>query len=481
MRYSLTACFFLAAATAPAAAQQAGTAAPPPAQTAIAVYADGLSVVRESRTATLPGGPVRIDLPGLPEGLDPSSLSVRIGDAAAGTLALRQDSLDPQSLLRRSVGREVTWLVPVGDTGAEREIRGTLVHAGPPAVLKVGDRYEEMPAGRLALDTLPPGMTGGLEVAAYADAPAGPTPVAVRYIAPALSWSADYEAALLPDESGLILSGHYQIRNDTGTDFAGAALRLVAGETRRMKGGPQPQMMATARMESAPAMDAAAPEPPRGASLGDVHVYDIQGRFDLPAARTVRRILLAPATIPAEKTYTLTGTGLVAYNQSRGTIEGLRPTVTLRFENAEEGPLGRALPAGPVRVYGALSDDAEDAPAVILGEDGIGHLPVGEDAELALGRAFDVTASRRVTDYEPTGAAEKPWQAPYRATHEITLKNGRTEAVTVAVTERFPARRWEVRDASLEAESRDAASATWQVAIPANGETVLTYTVRVTP
>ncbi|MDW3205756.1 MAG: DUF4139 domain-containing protein [Alphaproteobacteria bacterium] len=449
---------------------------------AISVYADGLSVIRESRAADVPAAGAGISLPGLPQSLDWSTLSVSIGGTPADSIHIRQDDLSPQSLLRRSIGREITWLVPAGDSGAEREIRGTLVNVDGGIVLKVGDRFEAMPDGRLALKELPAGMTGGLEVTAVSGATAGNHPVSLGYVAPNLAWSADYEAVLLPDESGLVLSGQYQITNGTDAGFQEAAIRLVAGETNRAQGGPRPEMMAMATMDSAASMKSAPrAAPPQPASLGDVHVYDIDGRVDLPAGETVRRVLLAPVAVPAEKIYRLSGSGLVHPGQPMRLQDGLRPEVNIRFENAEDGPLAKILPAGPVRVYGALAEDSEASPRVILGEDRLSHLPVGGDAELRLGRAFDVTAERQVVDYETTGVAEHRHLHPYRATHEITLKNGRDEAVTVEMTEHLSAQSWEITDASLTPESRDAGSAVWNITIPAKGETVLRYTVRVQP
>lgn len=462
---------------------QAQTVADPSEGAAIAVYSDGLSVIREFREADLPGGPASIALPGLPQHLDRSSLNVRIGGEAVGSLRIRHDSLAPNNLLRRALGTEITWLVPVGESGAEREIRGTLINVDGGIVLQVGDRFEAMPPGRLALDRLPPGMTGGLEVTAIADAVAGAQPVEIRYVTPNLSWSADYEAALLPDSDGLILSGHYEITNNTDTGYDGTVVRLVAGGANRVPPPPPPPPGVMER--AAPAMTMMAEDavvaPPRESSLGDVHVYDIAGRVDLPEGETVRRVLLEPITVPAEKTYRIQGSGLVYPGQVLTVQDGLRPEVALSFDNTAGGPLARALPAGPVRVFGALAEDGETAPSVILGEDWIDHIPVGATVELNLGQAFDVTLERQVLDYETTGVAQHRHLYPYRATHEITFRNGRDEPVEVELTELLQAQRWEIVDASFEPERRDAASALWTIPIPAKGETVLRYTVKVKP
>lgn len=461
-------------------AQAHAIEAPPAPGAAISVYANGLSVVTENRSADVPGGAVSIALPALPTDLDVDTLTVHVGDAAAGTVSVRRDVLSQDSLLRRSLGREIVWLVPVGDSGAEREIRGTLVGYQGGLVLRIDDRFEVMPPGRLALDALPPGMIGGLEVAAAATPAAGETPVVARYTVPNLAWSATYEAALPPDADALVLTGYYRLINETDTAFPAARLRLVAGEVNRVAPAPEMMVRAAPRAMATMAMDAA-PAAPKQASLGDVHVYDLADPIDLPAHRSVKRVLIGPVSIPVEKRYRLNGTGLVQNGGRSGPVEGLRPAVSLSFDNTLDGPLSTPLPAGTVRVLGALSGDDGTAPAVILGEDRIAHLPIGGTAEIALGRAFDVTAARRVLDYEITGAAANRHQRPYRAVHEITIENGRDETVTVDVVEMFHGQQFDIRDASIPAVERDGVSAGWEIDVPANGERVLTYTVRVTP
>jgi hypothetical protein len=456
----------------------------PVADTQISVYSDGLSVVSEQRRVLLGTAGQMVSLPHLPEALNMSSLSIAIGTEPANSITIRQDTLSPQGLLARSVGQEISWLVPVGDSGAEREIRGILVNVDGGLILKVGDRYEAMPPnGRLALDRLPDGMTGGLEIQAEPKANlSGEQLVDIRYVTPNLSWSADYTAVLNADQSSLTLSGHYLITNVTDRDYTQAVLRLVAGETNRV--APMRKEMLVQRAQPAAMMsvaqDSAAGGPPREATLGDVHIYDVPGVTDLPRDLTVRRSLQNPVTLPVTMKYRLDGSGMVHPGQS-GTEEGLWPSVRLSFEIDKDGALAKALPAGPVRVYGALAEDGPTAPAVILGEDMISHLPIGATAELSLGQAFDVTAARKVISYETTGVGQDHRPDPYRATHEITLKNGRHTAVEVTLVESLYGQKWSISDASIEPEAKAADSVRWIVPVPAQGETVLTYTVRVTP
>lgn len=449
----------------------------------IAVYSDGLSVVREWRDVVVAEDDPYIILSGLYDGIDISTLSVFLDGASPRDVRVRRDMVRPDILLERSIGNEVTWIVEAGETGAERQIRGILVSVDGGVILHTNERYEVMPPGRLALDELPDGLTPeGLTVEAALNWQVGEFPVELRYVTPDLSWSADYTASLLPDSSGLILSGAYMITNATDVGYDDALVRLVAGETNRV---PAPTPQPSARMETmavaqaAPVADMAGA--PGGASLGDVHVYDLTDRVDLPAGETVRRTLLAAVEIPVEKIYRLTGTGNVTPDDTRRAQDGLRPEVTINFENSADGPLGRALPAGPIRVFGALADDDARSPAVILGEDYGDHFPVGGEAELTLGRAFDVTVERIVTDYQTTGLAQNRWQNPYRAGHRITLSNGRDEAVEVELVEMISGQSWSIDRSSHEPVDQSAGSVTWRLSVPAQGQVDLNYSVSVTP
>jgi len=489
IRSSVFSAFCLVAATAVSSAalaqedEGAMVLSEPQPGAAIAVYADGLSVVREWREIGVTPENSTLLFSGLYEGIDVSTLTVLMDGQPPRDLRVRRDTVRPDLLLARSVGDQVTWIVEAGETGAERQIRGILISVDGGVILYTNDRYEVMPPGRLAIEELPPGLTpDGLSVEAGLTGQDGLLNVELRYVTPELSWSADYSASLLPDSSGLILSGAYMITNATDVGYEDALVRLVAGETNRAP-APVPQM-AMARMETMAAVQAApamADSAPSQASLGDVHVYDLNERVDLPAGETVRRTLLASVEIPVDKTYRLIGNGNVTPDDTRRALDGLRPEVTLSFENTAEGPLGRALPAGPIRVYGALAEDEANAPAVILGEDYGDHFPVGAEAELTLGRAFDVTAERIVTDYETTGLSQNRWQNPYRAGHRITLSNGRDEPVEVELIETISGQDWELNRSSHEPAEQDAGSVTWRITVPAQSDVDVNYTVSVTP
>ena len=123
------------------------------------------------------------------------------------------------------------------------------------------------------------------------------------------------------------------------------------------------------------------------------------------------------------------------------------------------------LPKGVMRAYGQ---------GLFLGEDRVRHTPKGEDVSIAIGRAVDVTAERRRTDYRiqglPKGTAEVAYQ--------ITLRNAKSQDVTVDIVERMIGE-WQILSQSLPHKKDTDRQAVWQVPVPASGEVSLRYKARV--
>src|SRR3546814_516865 len=145
------------------------------------------------------------------------------------------------------------------------------------------------------------------------------------------------------------------------------------------------------------------------------------------------------------------------------------PEVLLSFRNDSASGLGEPLPSGTIRVYGP----AGDAPAS-LGEDRLEDTAVGEDVRLAIGRSFDVTATRRQTDFRSAGLPKRS----YESAQTIELRNARQQPVTVKVVEPIPGD-WQILAESAPHERESADRAGWTVAVPADGKAMLSYRVRV--
>lgn len=99
------------------------------------------------------------------------------------------------------------------------------------------------------------------------------------------------------------------------------------------------------------------------------------------------------------------------------------------------------------------------------------NTPAGERVELSPGRAFDITAKRRQTDYRRTGEHETEiaWQ--------VELSNARDEAVTVRVSEDFETPTL-ILSQSHEHDRISSSRIAWPVTVPAGSTARLEYRVR---
>jgi hypothetical protein len=135
--------------------------------------------------------------------------------------------------------------------------------------------------------------------------------------------------------------------------------------------------------------------------------------------------------------------------------------------------LGIPLPKGIVRVY----KKDKQGNAQFVGEDQIDHTPGNEIVRLKLGNAFDVTASRKQTDFQRLGE-EGRHHVVFESAYQIVLKNARKEAVTVIVREPVPGD-WTIVSESQPHTRAASDVAEWKVSVPAEGKVTLTYRVRV--
>lgn len=437
---------------------------------ALTLYATGSSLIREERAVDLPDGDSLLSVTDLPDAIDPSSLRLVLrggGDGAAlGALTFPGRMITPASLLQAHLGQTLSWISPSGD-GEETVRRGRLISLSGGVTIDFNGRIETNPPGRPAFEDIPEAMVSRLTVhAPVSGAAAGEGVLDLRYLTGGLSWQADYIAEVNEAMDRLDLQGFATLTNGTDQRFEAARVTLFAGDINRVS-RTEPMMMEAARDMPVAAVSAAAPAPPEAAEAGDFHRYDLREPATLPPASTVRLPLTGSASVPVEKVYRLEPNSVYLRRPMPGAEDRQNPSIILTFDNDAAAGLGMALPAGAVRVY------SDQGPAtVLLGEDRIGHTARDQEVELTLGRAFDVTATRRQTAFRRFGDDNRAFEAAM----EITLENARDEAVTVEVIETFNGE-WRILDESQPHERRDAFHPVWQVTVPGGGTAELTYTV----
>ena len=450
--------------------------------TALTLYSDGQSLIRERRGLAVDGAD-KLRIVGLPHSTHEDSIRLRQGKAPLSAISLYRGNLSPQSLMDAAVGKEMTWIATNPQTGEEREIKGRLLSHRNGVLIDTGARVEVAPPGRLALDTLPEGIIDGVAVEASATDAGTMDEIGIHYIAGGLAWRADYTGHWDEKAETLRLSGHYAISNTTRRDYPNATLRLVAGRINRASPTPfakAEQGRAVAELSTLRA-DAAAPAPPEEIPVGNLHVYNIDGVIDLPAGKTIRRPLFDHVTISAKKRYTLSGSGSVHPHQPRidPSATVFHPTRELIFKTGKEAGLDRILPAGPIRIF--ASDEAETGAGLVVGEAHVPHTAKGGSVELSLGPAMDIEVRRTLTDYRETGpATQRGEQPPYQATHRIVVRNASDKPVTLSLTEQFDGE-WEILESNIDFSRPNATQAGWEISVEAGKEVALTYQVQIKP
>lgn len=254
------------------------------------------------------------------------------------------------------------------------------------------------------------------------------------------------------------------MRNDSGADYPDARLRLVAGDVNQASGGGAQRLYRNQDV----AMAEAAPAPPEQQAAGEYHLYAYPQRVTLRDGQVKQLALFRARDVPFDTEYRIEG-GRGIYTNRYDEPQPEPVTARLLFDNDTASGLGEPLPGGVVRIYRAGGEAG-----LFLGEARIPDTPEDGDVRVTLGRVFDVRAERRQTDYVRINQPDNTFETA----HEIALTNAKDEAVTVIVTENVPGD-WTMLEESHPHAKVTAGRAEWRIEVPAGGEAVLSYRVRV--
>ncbi|HZF93424.1 MAG TPA: DUF4139 domain-containing protein [Allosphingosinicella sp.] len=469
--------FAAAAVALPAFAQSQPPSAPPsqgkaqlPSETqtaqgevAVTIYNNDLGLVQDRRTIALPAGRTRQEFPDVSAQIRAETVSV----AADGIEIVEQnfdyDLLSPQALMTAAVGETITLVRTNPGTGAELRERARVLAVNGGVVLQIGERIEVLRDDglpvRVIFDRVPANLRARPTLSVTMEsARAGARPVTLSYLTPGLGWRADY-VTLFDEAAGRIdVQGWITLSNTTGTTFSNANTMLVAGavgqgqDANRRRGYPDDEDPAALRR--------AGTETSARERLGDFYLYPLAERTTIANRQTKQVSFLDVSGAPAERGYEFRNGWL-------GTAEQARSASTvLRFSSSRDQGLGDALPAGIVRVY---QRDARGNPQFV-GESRIGHTPMGSSLGLVTGEAFDVKVHPVVEKRERLTGGR------YRTTMRYTLTNARPAPVTVDLVQSGLSGDTRIAEESQRSERRSAEEAVWRVAVPANGEQVVTVT-----
>ena len=261
------------------------------------------------------------------------------------------------------------------------------------------------------------------------------------------------------------LSAWVTIDNQSGTSYKNARLKLVAGDVNRVKDKHEYED----RLMGYAAKEARAKSEPqfKEDSFFEYHIYMLQRPATVRDNQTKQISLVQAKDIPVTKELIFHGAPYYYYGQYGEISVNQKIGVFVEIENRKSHNLGIPIPKGTVRVYKADSE----ASLQFVGEDAIDHTPKDEKIRIKLGDAFDVKASRKMTDWK------KLAHDTYEAAYEISLRNHKKEDIVVKVIEPIPGD-WKMLTSSHEWKKSEAFTAEFSIPVPKDQEVKLTYRVR---
>lgn len=460
---------------------------------AVTIYNNNLALVQDVRQLNIANGRSRIEFPDVSAQIRPETLSFYAPNTAIIEQNFDFDLLTPVKMMEKAIGQTVTLIRTNPATGAEKRERAKVLSTAGGVVIQIGNRIEVLRDDglpvRVVFDRVPPNLRARPTLSVNLQSSrAGTRPASIRYLTPGLGWSADY-VALYNDAKGTVdMQGWVTLTNNTGTTFHRADTMLVAGSPNASQGrdrGPSVRRNNNRSMVR-PGTEAANRE-----QLGDFYLYPISGRTTIANAQTKQVSFLDVQGVPARKVYTRSVGWLT--NESRP----VNVSSEIAFSSSRDQGLGDALPAGTVRFY---QKDKSGTPQFI-GENGIGHTPMGSELSLKTGDAFDIFVQTEVESRNRINSGE--WEKGYRyrviedgvtvregeveypttyyrTVMRYTLTNAKSAPVEVDLTQNGLMRWWgnDVRIPSEDVKGRQVNADTrkWTVSVPAEGERVVRVT-----
>jgi hypothetical protein len=441
---------------------------------ALTVYNSNLSLVRDVRQLTLPPGESVVRFMDIAASINAATVHFRSLTEPTKLDVLEQnyeyDLLDPNKLLQKYVGRDVTLVRPklASGTTEYEEVKATLLSLNGAPVWKIGNeivtgvsyesiRFPELPDNLYERPTL---------LWTLQNTGARRHKVEASYLTSNLSWSADYVLNVAKDETSGDLDGWVTLVNHSGTAFKNASLQLVAGDLHRVVAqNGMDQLRAFESMAKA----AAAPAPFQQESFSEYHLYSLNRRTSIFDQESKQISLLNASHFPVRKVYVVNGQSYYYRAAAQPGAPVKDPVqVFYKFKNEEKAGLGMPLPSGTIRVY---QHDSRGG-SLFAGEDHIDHTPKDEEISLHIGNAFDIVAERKQTDYK------KLSDRLYEFEYEITLRNHKDAPITVEVNEPIGGD-WEIVNSTDKYTKTAAFAAQFEVPVDKDGTSVLKYRVRV--
>ena len=421
----------------------------------VTIYNNNLALVQDARTLNIAAGRSKQEFPDVSAQIRPETVTL----SGAGIGIVEQnfdyDLLSPDKLMEKAVGQVITIVRTNPATGAETREQAKVLAANGGIVLQIGQRIEVLRDDglpvRVVFDKVPDNLRARPTLSVTIDATqGGAIPTRLSYLTPGMGWTSDYVTLFDEAKNTIDVQGWVTLNNNTGTTFANANTLLVAGNVgggRNRFGSMGDDSLEAAGTESGPRE-----------RLGDYYLYPLPERTTIANAQQKQVSFLDVKGAPARKAYEFTNGWL-------GNNDVPRSAVTaIKFSTSKQGGLGDQLPAGTIRVY--MRDSRGDPQ--FIGENQIGHTPMGSSMSIRTGEAFDVKVKTVVE--ERIKLSNRRWRTKMR----YTVTNARPGQVTVDLAQDGLWGDVRIEAQSIPGTRVSADRVEWKVPVPANGSTDVT-------
>jgi hypothetical protein len=454
--------------------------------TALTIYNQDFAVARTVVSLELRGGLNEVTTTNVTSQLEPDSVVLR---DPSGKLALKVTEqnydagvVSQEWMLEKYEGKTIQFQWSPGQT-----VEGKIIRAGQQPLIEVkGVMQFQLPGTPLF-----PASTDGLLLKptlrwqVYSPKPAH-VDAELAYITHGMNWQATYNVIVpeAKDVTGLErgeVVGWVTIQSNSGTEFPEASIKLMAGDVAKLRDLQAMSLPINGRMYSQTVdVVAGAPEVTQK-TFDDFHLYDLNRTVTLRSGETKQIEFLQAANVEMKRVYEYDGSaqrifpmGVGYHNDSVsfGTESSKKVTMREEIRNSEANHLGMPIPAGKIRLYRRDGGGQME----FVGESLIGHTSAEEILRLAVGSAFDVTGTRKQTDFHVDSRGHTIDES-----YEISLKNQKEVPVTVNVVEHFNrGRNWELTEKPGQFAKRDSNAIEIPVVVSPHSEAKLSYSVRYT-
>jgi hypothetical protein len=434
----------------------------------ITIYNDNLGLVKDVRAVELKNGIQNLWFEGVAGQVDATTVHIRSVESPDALRVLEQnfeyDLIAPEKLMEKYLGQTVE-LVDTHEDGGTTTTKAKLVGVTNGYVYELENgRIAINPPGRVVLPALPSGLISKPSLVWMLESSKPKQTIEASYLTAGIGWRADYIAVLAADDSRLDLNGWVTIDNRSGATYTDASLKLVAGDVNRARPDRLPMAMA----ENMAARGVAKEMQFQEESFFEYHLYSLERKATLKDNQTKQIELLSAANAATQKSFVVQPVQQFWFYRAPDP-EKPKVGVFISVENSKKNRMGMPLPKGIVRVY---KQDTKGA-LQFIGEDRIDHTPEDETIRVKMGDAFDVIAERAQTSFEVLSSGHL-----YRSAYKVTLRNHKTENITVSVIEMLHGD-WTITASSHKYDKETSTRVRFDVPVPAKGSAELTYTVEI--